>query len=156
MHSEFRVISGKFLFMCIAHLGWEPALPLLNGRQQRHRLSISRHPFYDPYAVSAVFNAGLLGLWGLWRLLKGKLTRRKICGLLYFLLAPLGKHVCHEALAIRLQTKIHPQNPHLSVCVWCPMLLAGVSSTAHGDLCGWRSKAHSARTGAGRYWFWSL
>jgi hypothetical protein len=51
-------------------------------------------------------------------------------------LAPLGKHVCHEALAIRLQTKIHPQNPHLSVCVWCPMLLAGVSSTAHGDLCG--------------------
>lgn len=76
------------------------------------------------------------GLWGLWRLLKGKLTRRKICGLLYFLLAPLGKQVCHEALAIRLQTKIHPQNPHLSVCVWCPMLLAGVSSTAHGDLCG--------------------
>lgn len=115
--------------------GDENQLCLLKGRQQRHRLSTNRHPFYDPHAVAAVVNTGFLGF--LWRLLREKLTTRKRYWLLYIWLATLGsKCVMRRS---RLDSReIQAQNPHLSVCV-CPMLLAGATSTAYGDLCRRRS-----------------
>lgn len=127
------VESPYLCALCIR--GWESALPLLKGRQQRHRLSTNRHPFYDPHAVAAVVNTGFLGF--LWRLLREKLTTRKRYWLLYIWLATLGsKCVMRRS---RLDSReIQAQNPHLSVCV-CPMLLAGATSTAYGDLCRRRS-----------------
>lgn len=135
MHLEKRVICGKSLLCALCIRGWESALPLLKGRQQRHRLSTNRHPFYDPHAVAAVVNTGFLGF--LWRLLREKLTTRKRYWLLYIWLATLGsKCVMRRS---RLDSReIQAQNPHLSVCV-CPMLLAGATSTAYGDLCRRRS-----------------
>lgn len=140
-----NVSSVASSYLCALRI-WGEDLP--RGWHEGHKIFINRHPFYDPYAVARSLMQVYL------EAAKGKALHREM-GFIIFAWQ-LWKARVSWGARDWIAEKKQAQYPHLSVCVWCPMLVAGASSTAHGDLCRRRSEAHIARTGAGTLFCWLL